>query len=598
MTNSTSKIKFVISSFCLGLNLIFAASLVLSKPLKAQVQPNPNSDIDIPTDITPRDIEPSPQKPLEEPKAPEPLPAPEDLLPKPKPSEPQLTLPSNPSRTIKVKQFVITGSTVFKAKDFDKITAAYINRSLTMAELFQLRSEITKLYVEKGYITSGAFIPPQKFRDGVVEIKVVEGTLKDIQVRGNQKLKSSYVRSRIAIATKKPLNRQKLLQTLQLLQLNPLIENISARLSAGTEPGESLLEVEIQEANTFQASVLLDNARSPSVGTFRRQIQIGDNNLLGYGDNISAIYTNTDGSNTFDFNYRLPINPRNGTVSLGYGTSDNNVIEEPFDVLDIQSNSRYYEANFRQPIIETPQQELALGITLSRRESEVRFFGGDDELPFPSPGADEEGNTRISAIRFFQDWTSRDSQQVLALRSQFSIGLDWFNSTNNETSPDSSFYAWRGQMQWVRLLAKDTLLLLRGDMQFADRPLVPFEQFGLGGQESIRGYRQDVLLKDNGIFTSAEVRIPVVRFSGNNNLLQVAPFVDFGTAWNRGGREENTNSSSDPNTLVSAGLGLRLQLEDNLTARFDWGIPLVSVSGDKDTLQENGLYFSIIANLF
>lgn len=152
-------------------------------------------------------------------------------------------------------------------------------------------------------------------------------------------------------------------------------------------------------------------------------------------------------------------------------------------------------------------------------------------------------------------------------------------------------------MQWVRLLAKDTLLLLRGDMQFADRPLVPFEQFGLGGQESIRGYRQDALLKDNGIFASAEVRIPIVRFSRNKSLLQVAPFIDFGTAWNRSGRE-STSSNSDPNTLVSAGLGLRLQLEDRLSARFDWGIPLVSVSGDKDSLQENGLYFSIIANPF
>ena len=139
--------------------------------------------------------------------------------------------------------------------------------------------------------------------------------------------------------------------------------------------------------------------------------------------------------------------------------------------------------------------------------------------------------------------------------------------------------------------------MLRGDIQFADRPLVPFEQFSLGGQESIRGYRQDLLLKDNGIFASAEVRVPVVRFSGNNNLLQVAPFVDFGTGWNRGGRED-TDSDSEPNTLVSLGFGVRLQLEDNLSARFDWGIPLVSVSGDKDSWQENGLYFSIIANPF
>ena len=594
--------KFTICKLCLSLNLVAIASLALSKPLNAQVVQNPNinqpdinrQNINRP-DITPRDINPPPKQPLEEPQAPQLLPPLEDLLPKPTPSEPEFTLPSNASQTITVKQFVINGSTVFKQKDFDKIITPYLNRPLTITELFQVRSEITKLYVDQGYITSGAFIPAQKFKDGVVEIKVVEGKLEDIKVRGNQKLKHSYVRSRLARATKKPLNRDRLLKALQLLQLNPLIENISAKLSAGIRPGESLLEVEIRETNTFQTSLILDNARSPSVGSFRRQIQIGDTNLLGYGDSISGSYKNTDGSNAFDFNYQLPINPRDGTISLSYGTSDNNVIEEPFNVLDIQSKSRYYEATFRQPIVETPQQELGLGVTLSRRESEARFL--EDEAPFQAAGADEEGKTRVSAIRFFQDWTSRNSKQVFALRSQFSIGVNWFNSTINERSPDSNFYAWRGQMQWVRLLAKDTLLLLRGDIQFADRPLVSFEQFGLGGQESIRGYRQDALLKDNGIFASAEVRIPVIRFSRNNSLLQVAPFIDFGTAWNRGGRE-NTGSDSTPNTLVSTGLGLRLQLEDYLSARLDWGIPLVSVSGDKDSLQENGLYFSITVNPF
>ena len=591
---TTSKLRFIICKLCLSLNLVTIASLASSKPLNAQIAQSPNVNQQQ-QNITPRNIEPSPQKPLEEPQVPQPLPPPENLLPQPRLSEPEFTLPRNASETITVKQFVISGSTVFKQKNFDKVITPYLNRPLTITELFQVRSEITKLYVDRGYITSGAFIPPQKFKDGVVEIKVIEGKLEGIKVRGNQKLKPSYIRSRIARATKKPLNRDRLLKALQLLQINPLIENISAKLSAGTRPGESLLELEIRESKTFQTSLILDNARSPSVGTFRHQIQIGDTNLLGYGDSISGSYKNTDGSNAFDFNYQLPINPRNGTISLSYGTSENNVIEKPFNVLDIQSNSRYYEASFRQPILETPQEELGLGVTLSRRESEARFL--EDEAPFQAAGADEEGKTRVSAIRFFQDWTSRNSEQVFALRSQFSIGVDWFNSTNNERSPDSNFYAWRGQMQWVRLLAKDTLLLLRGDIQFADRPLVPFEQFGLGGQESIRGYRQDALLKDNGIFASAEVRIPVIRFSRNNSLLQVAPFIDFGTAWNRGGRE-NSSSDSDPNTLVSAGLGLRLQLEDNFSARLDWGIPLVSISGDKDSLQENGLYFSIIANPF
>ena len=67
-------------------------------------------------------------------------------------------------------------------------------------------------------------------------------------------------------------------------------------------------------------------------------------------------------------------------------------------------------------------------------------------------------------------------------------------------------------MQWARLLAPDTVLVLRGDVQFADRPLISFEQFGLGGIDNVRGYGRDILLKDNGVFASAELRVPIVRF--------------------------------------------------------------------------------------
>ncbi|MGB7380401.1 MAG: ShlB/FhaC/HecB family hemolysin secretion/activation protein [Rivularia sp. (in: cyanobacteria)] len=552
----------------------------------------PQRDRNSPQDTT----KPPSERQLREPNIPT-LPPPEDLLkPNGTPATPEINPSEELPQKITIDNFVIKGSTVFSQEDFDEITKPYTNRQITFAELLQLRSQLTKLYLDKGYITSGAFIPTQKFQDGTVEIEIIEGELEDIKVSGNRRLNAGYIRSRIGRGARKPLNREKLLESLQLLQLNPLIDKLSAELSAGTRPGESLLELDIKETKTFNTQLSLDNGRSPAVGSFRRQIQVSEANLFGWGDAISGGYSNTDGSNAFDFNYTLPVNPRNGTLSFSYGTSDSDVIESPFNVLDIQSKSRYYELSLRQPIVQTPNQEFALGITASRRESKASLFNG--EIPFPnSPGADEDGKTRISAVRFFQEWTNRSSSQVFALRSQFSVGLDALDSTTNDTSPDSRFYAWRGQAQWVRLLAPDTLFLLRGDAQLADRPLVPLEQIGIGGQESVRGYRQDALLTDNAVFASAEVRLPIARFPGENNLLQLAPFVDFGTAWNRGGRDES-NSESETETLLSLGLGLRLQLQERLTARFDWGIPLITVEGDKDTLQENGLYFSVIYNPF
>ena len=129
------------------------------------------------------------------------------------------------------------------------------------------------------------------------------------------------------------------------------------------------------------------------------------------------------------------------------------------------------------------------------------------------------------------------------------MGIGAFNATINETAPDSRFFAWRGQAQWVRLLAPDTLLLIRGDMQLASRTLLTSEQFGLGGINSVRGYRQDLLLADNGAFASVELRQPIARVAQWNGLLQVTPFVDVGTTWNNSSSRDKNNT----NTLVQHG---------------------------------------------
>ncbi|NJL42960.1 MAG: ShlB/FhaC/HecB family hemolysin secretion/activation protein, partial [Pseudanabaena sp. SU_2_4] len=178
-----------------------------------------------------------PTSPL--PSTPPPLPSPSELL---KPS-PQRTLPSevlpNVSGTITVEKFEIVGSTVFSPEELEKITNPFTQRPITFTELLQVRTAITQLYIDRGFITSGAFVPLQTIEAGIVKIQVLEGGLEAIEVTGTQRLNPDYVRSRLEIATGKPLNRERLIEALQLLQLDPLIANISAELSAGTKPGQN-----------------------------------------------------------------------------------------------------------------------------------------------------------------------------------------------------------------------------------------------------------------------------------------------------------------------------------------------------------------------
>ncbi|MDJ0678207.1 MAG: ShlB/FhaC/HecB family hemolysin secretion/activation protein [Calothrix sp. MO_167.B42] len=557
---------------------------------------NTNNIIDIPKTqesfiISQGSNRTTPTPPQQQPPTPEPYPKPPlEIPPSPVPGKPGFDIPG----TITIKKFEFEGNKKgFSEQELREVTKDFLNKPISFTKLVEVENLINQLYIDAGYINSGAVIPAGQTlaKEGaVIKVEIIEGGIEEIKIIGTRRLKPSYIRSRIALGASRPLNRNKLLKALQLLQLDPLIQNISAELATGSRPEERLLEIKVVEADSFKTEFFADNGRAPSVGSFRRGVRVKQGNLLGFGDGLDFQYTNTDGSNAFDLSYAIPLNPRNGKLTLAGGITDTKVVQEPFDRVDITGDSFYIDIGYRQPILRTPTRELALGLNFSRQESKTKIQG--ESFPL-SIGANEDGETRISVLRFFQEYTQRNTKQVFALRSQFNVGLDLFNATVNDDPPDGRFFYWRGQGQYVRQLAKDTLFVLRSDAQFTTRSLVPLERFGLGGLQSVRGYRQDALLTDNGFLTSAEVRLPVWRVKRLEGLLQVVPFIDFGVAWNSSNGPNNP--APDPNTLVGVGMGLQWQMGDYFTARLDYGIPLTDLNNgpDGDSLQEDGFYFSV-----
>ena len=546
---------------------------------------------------------PPSQQPLPGLELPSPLPPSEELLrpEQPVPETPP-PVPGEVPETVVVERFQVVGSTVFSAAELAEVTEPYTQRPLTFNELFEVRSEITALYTNAGYITSAAIIPPQSLTEGVVTIQVIEGTLEGILVEGTVDLKPVYVSSRLEDFVSPPLDVNRLLEGLQLLQIDPLIRRVSAELAAGPRPGTSLLTLTVEEAKSGSVTLDLNNFRSPSVGTFQQIVELQETNLSGGGDRLRVAASNSRGSNSLQLGYRTYLNPQYGTFEVTVGGSLGDVIEGDLEILDINSRLVFGEATWRQPVRRTPTLEDAIGVTYTWQRSEALFLESllGEAVPFPSFGADDDGLTTVSALRFFYEGTRQSEREVLAWRSQISVGLgDFLGGTilddPNDSSfsdlavsnPDNEFIAFRSQGQWVRLLAPETLLIVRGDLQLTNDALVPAEQFRLGGAFGVRGYRQDLLLTDNGILGTAEVRFPVYSNPARQQRLQLTPFLEFGAGWNAAGPDP------DDNVLAAVGVGVLWQ-QPQLTARIDWGIPLLTVDRIGDSLQENGLYFSLI----
>ncbi len=496
------------------------------------------------------------------------------------------------------KSIHVTGNTAFSDTELAKVTAPYTNRILTTEDLERLRLELTLLYVNKGYITSGATIPDQDVTFGVITIQIVEGTLARIDVEGQNWFRAGYLRDRVERGAQTPLRMEPLQEGLQLLQQDPRIERINAELRPGDKRGDSILQVNVKEASPWKAWLDFNNYQTPVLGAERGLATIAHQNVTGNGDAFSFTYGRSRGANPIvDTSYSLPLNRYDTTFIASYRRNDSLVVAAPFRPLDLNAGSEIIGFTLRQPLYRTLTDEFAVTITgehLSNKVTSAFDLPGVPSLFIP--GSSNTGVSTVSALRFIQEYVHRTSNSVIAARSRFSVGLDILSATNNSDAlPDGQFFSWLGQVQAVRRYDDWWGMQLLGQMslQLANDRLFPLEQIPVGGRFSVRGYRENTLIRDNAFLASIESRFPLISYVTGEPRLQFAQFLDLGRAWTAKG------VTPDPETLASVGLGLRWNILPRDRARFElyWGLPLNHVLHPPGNLQDHGIHLQLVVQV-
>ena len=523
-----------------------------------------------------------------------PAPPPGSVLPPPPPPPPGKT-PLLPL-SVFVREIRVDGNTVFTPEQLATVTAPYTNRNLTSEDLESLRVALTKFYVDRGYVTSGAIIPDQAVSEGIITLRVIEGRLGHIEVEGNYWFRPAYLEERIALGAGPPVNINALQERLLLLQENPGITRLNAELRPGIARGQSVLNVKVVEANPIKAWLEFNNYLSPTVGSERGLATVAHQNLTGHGDLLSFQYGKSSGVDPqIDARYTLPLTARDTTLTLEYRKNDFAVIDPTFTFLNIESRSEIYGVTLRHPLYRTLNREFALAFTGEHLYNKITT-----DFDFISPSLSDQlvpgargGVSRVSALRFSQELTHRTGNQVIAAFSRFSVGIDVLGSTNNKqssTDAGGKFFSWLGQAQWARRLEPwKVQLIARVALQLTDDHLFPLEQMSVGGRYSVRGYRENTLVRDNAVLASFESRIPVLRSELGGDLLRLAPFVDYGRAYN-----SRTPGPEPLKDLASIGLGLIWDIMQGSRFEVYWGHRLNHVDNPDGNLQDHGVHLQLI----
>jgi hemolysin activation/secretion protein len=491
-----------------------------------------------------------------------------------------------------VNEFRVRGNTVLTPEEVARALAPWVGRSVDSEELLRARDALTQLYVERGYLGTGAMLPDQVVRDGIVELQVVEGKLGDIEVRGARGLDSTWLRERLRFSDGEPFRISALEERLQRLQRDPLIRRIDARLSPGVAPGESALALEIEEQQPWLLSGQVANDVSSAFGGRSARLGIAHLNLTGRGDSLAADFASAEGLTDLELAYVRPLTRWDTRLELRGRRSLGEVVTGDFeDAVDSERTS--YAAALVQPLLDTAYDELEVGVATEFRKGEVELFGE----PISLYSAEDDSESRLGLLRLFQAWTHRSLEEVLALRLTATFGLDWFDASVGSRSapftgapgsadPDARFFAWLAQLRYARHLpgSLGLQLVARADVQVADDALLPLERFSVGGSDTVRGYPEHQLVRDNAVVASLELRVPILRDPLDRPVLELAPFFDFGKGWNRE-RDES------PQSIASAGLGLRWSPHPRLGFEAYWGAKLRDVDeGDPEGLQDLGIH--------
>jgi hemolysin activation/secretion protein len=435
--------------------------------------------------------------------------------------------------TRQVEAFVFEGRTVVEEAALQALARPYAGRPVSGAELEELRLQVTRLLVERGFVNSGAVIPDEPYRDGRFRYRIVEGRIGEVRVAGQGRLAARYVAERLVHGPDEVLHLPALQDRFQRLLADPLIARLNARLVPGAEPGRAHLEVDVTRAAPYRLSAFANNHRPPSIGEGGGGLTGSAWNLTGWGDVLDATLVSSRGSDRHSVGWSMPM-PRAGTLlALRRDRGDVGVIEEPVRSIDIASRVDSLDLSATQPLVDTMAERFAIGLVWTRRENRTTLLGE----PFSFTPGEPDGVSRLRAWRLQVEYARRWPEQTLALRGTFSSGRTNIAADLAPAlaAPDWRYAFWLGQAQIVRRLDAwpGAQAVLRGTVQRSGDRLLPLERIAIGGVASVRGYRENQLVRDTGYLGSVELQVPVFGAGAPAHRLRAGPFLDWGRARNQ-----------------------------------------------------------------
>ncbi|NGZ05198.1 MAG: ShlB/FhaC/HecB family hemolysin secretion/activation protein [Magnetococcales bacterium] len=513
---------------------------------------------------------------------------------------PPLELPDAEDRALSRRERLwlqgvrLEGNRILSDAQAAELLSPYLFRVVTTDELILLKDRISLWYLERGYVTSGAYLPEQEIgTDGIVRIRVVEGRLGEVAIHGHEHLHEAFYRQRLQMDADEILHLPELEKRLRQLRQHELVERIQADVRPTLTQGVARVDVQVEERSPYRIRMGGNNQGAPGTGVNRSVLGVVHESLLGWGDRLEGEWIHSAGVNDVMISYQWPLPGSESSLHARIGRSTAAVVQEPLAPLDIVSHTNSYQLVFKHRLERNPRDELAWSLGVQHKKSRTELLG----VPFDFVRGTDQGESVVHEIDLGGEWIRRDLEQVLALLATLRWGVPWGGASHRPDEPGSDFWAWMGQLHWARRLPwLESQLLLRTAMRLTSHSMLPTEKFILGGMETIRGYREGLLARDSGLFESLEWQVPLpftwslpgLTAQEGDGQVSLALFEDWGRNW-----EKDGTPPGEPGVLASGGMGLLWGINRHSEMALYLAAPLHPVEILDKSSSDRGIHFRL-----
>ncbi len=495
------------------------------------------------------------------------------------------------------------GYTAFTEEELMNLICDKVGTRVNVGDLVGITNMVTEFYQKHGYISSIAYLAPQKVQDGNIVINIMEGRYGNVDITGNKWNRTSYLNNQYL--------KDKYIEPGALLNVNDIRESLKEMNASGYMTGAISLEDNEESAELTDLELTVkdrfpldfdfrwDDMGTSTTGLNRAIFFAGLYNLTGFGDQLYSTTTLARHSIGQGVMYSVPLTATKETkLNVGYSYSGASVVGSLED-LDIESKSHNLFFSLSRRLIKTDNYKLYGDIGFDLRNTNTTWLDGIDLYNYRSRNL----KINLSNIKddFYGKWFANVGTSVgldvFGATDLMNFGMDVPPGVNKHSIPSNKGVSVNADVARIQVLPLRSTGIIQARGQWASRALLPSERMSFGGMSSVRGYEESFFIKDYGATASAEVRFPVPflrmmlpeKLKFVDDSIRLAGFYDVGWFGNM-----HEHGSEGPDYLMSVGGGAILKLTRYLSANVYIGVPIGHKPENSSNLR---VHFIVTSNI-